>query len=87
MQTTNSSRPIRQHARLPLRTFRVRVAPHLVAGRWEIPAREVSVPAADENHARVIVVREAHGLAGVAPWRAFVRESLQHAAVQSEEPR
>jgi hypothetical protein len=67
--------------RFPLQTFRVRIEPHQVAGRWPIPARSVKVPAANAEHARLIVVRTAHSKAGVPPWKPCLRDSLCHTSV------
>jgi hypothetical protein len=64
--------------RPPPQTFRVQLNAHQVA-RWTIPARTVTTPAADAEHAREIVVRMAHRAAGCPAWGPLVRESLGYA--------
>jgi hypothetical protein len=52
-------------------------------GRWTVPACEITVPAVSIEHARELVVKEAHRRAGgVPPWRPFTRESLRHATAE-----
>jgi hypothetical protein len=63
----------------PAPMFRVRMAAHsLERGRWQLPARAVTIPAASGGHARVMAVREAHGVAGLPCWRPLVRRSLRY---------
>lgn len=60
---------------------RARIAGHRV-GRWIIAPCEIEVPAVSIDHARRLVVAEAHRRANVPPWRPFVRESLRHATAE-----
>jgi hypothetical protein len=76
-----SARPRRRDTRPPLRLFRVALAAHELAGRWTIGARRVRIPAANEQHAALIVVREAHATVGAPPWKPLVRQSLQYVRV------
>jgi hypothetical protein len=65
---------------------RVVVEGHRVQ-RWEIPARTLTVPAVDVDHAREVAVSILHREAGVPGWRPLMRESLTHAtAVQARSP-
>ena len=74
----SQSKPHR--SRLPLPTYRVRLARHdLDGGRWTIPASHVTLPAADSEQAKLLAVQAAHTHAGCPAWRPLVRESLQHA--------
>jgi hypothetical protein len=75
------SRP--QSRFLPM--YSVKIRPHRI-GRWSIAAHRARVPAASADHARLIVVREAHRRAGLPPVRRYVRESLAHASVKSIGP-
>ena len=56
--------------------WRVRLDRHSVPPRYLVPARSATVPPADEDHAREIVMRVAHRDAGVAPWRPCIARSL-----------
>lgn len=62
----------------PAPLFRVQLDAHHVE-RWTIPAACVKVPAANADHARWIVVAQAHRAAGAPPWKPLIRESLAHA--------
>jgi hypothetical protein len=67
----------------PAPSYRVRMREHVLAdGRWRLPERRATVPAASVGHAKVIVVSEAHGVAGVPPWRGCVRQSLRYATAE-----
>jgi len=69
----------RPSRRWPLLMWRVSVAAHNVAGRWEIPTLKVEIPAANATHACEIVLRRLHSDAGVPSWKPCLRESLEHA--------
>ena len=65
----------RAPSRPPLAMFAVEIRAHQLAdGRYTIPARTVKIPAANEVHARLLAVSEAH--AGLPRHRPLVRESL-----------
>jgi hypothetical protein len=70
-------------ARAARQMFAVKVAAHR-AGRWQLPERAVTIPAANRAHARVIAVREAHA-AAMPCWRLLVRKSLQHTTAEPVE--
>jgi len=58
----------------PAPMHRATVAPHRVA-RWIIASCEIEVPAVSIDHARRLVVAEAHRRANVPPMKPLVRAS------------
>jgi hypothetical protein len=65
--------------------FAVEIRAHQLAdGRYTIPARVVKLPAANEAHAKLLGVREAH--AGLPRWRPLIRASLEHTTAKAIRP-
>jgi hypothetical protein len=51
------------------------VAAHTVGGRWEIPEQVLKVHAISDVEARIQAARQVHIVAGVAPWRPWLRQT------------
>ena len=65
-----------------LRLWRVDVAAHAVAYRHEIPAATIKLLAGSEVEACEAAVGQLHRSAGVAPWKPYVRESIEYASAR-----
>lgn len=63
--------------------FRVRIAAHTVAGRYEIAATESEIGGKDAGAAKLQALRRAHCDASVPPLKSYLRISWPHVTAET----
>jgi hypothetical protein len=74
------------HCRSRLQTWRVTLTAHDVPPRWRIEARTARMLALDADHARSLIVREAHIAAALPLWKPLIGCSLDSASAEPVAP-
>jgi len=66
--------------------WNVVIAAHKVLPRWHVASQHLTLPAVDEDHARLLAVRSAHAELSIPLCKPLLRESLSYTSAELVTP-